>query len=155
MRTQAGTSSRPYCCRCATSTAVSPCAPAAEWPLARTQWTKFHLDIVGGHLAPQPDSEQRTVSFDALGEGLEFWTLPLEQDVEITGPAPARLSVASSSTDADLFLTLRVADPSGRDVAFVSGQDPKGCVGFGWLRASHRKTKCRAEFALPAVAHPR
>jgi uncharacterized protein len=33
-----------------------------------------------------------------------------------------------------------VADPSGRDVTFVSGQDPKGCVGFGWLRASHRKT---------------
>jgi len=119
----------------------------AQWPLARTQWTKFHLDIVGGHLAPQPDSQQRAVSFDALGEGLEFWTLPLERDVEITGPAAARLCVASSSTDADLFLTLRVADPSGRDVTFVSGQDPKGCVGFGWLRASHRKTD--AERSLP------
>ena len=55
-------------------------------------------------------------------------------------PAAARLTVASSTTDADLFLTLRVIDPAGRDVTFVSGQDPNGCVGFGWLRASHRET---------------
>ena len=119
----------------------------ASWPLARTQWTKFHLDIAHQQLAAHPDSEQRAVSFDALGDGLEFWTPPLEHDVEITGPAAARLTVASSSTDADLFLTLRVADPSGRDVTFVSGQDPRGCVGFGWLRASHRKTD--ADRSLP------
>jgi predicted acyl esterase len=52
----------------------------------------------------------------------------------------ARLQIASSTADADLFLTLRVLDPNGRDVTFVSGQDPHGCVGFGWLRAPHRKT---------------
>jgi predicted acyl esterase len=35
---------------------------------------------------------------------------------------------------------LRVTDPAGRDVTFASGQDPRGCVGYGWLRASQRKT---------------
>jgi uncharacterized protein len=112
----------------------------SEWPLARTQWIRFHLDIVGGALSQEADSETRSVWFNALGEGLEFWTPPLEHDLEITGPAAARLTLASSTADADVFLTLRVTDPSGRDVTFVSGQDPHGCVGFGWLRASHRKT---------------
>ncbi len=110
------------------------------WPLPRTQWTRFHLDVASGRLALQPDAASQSATFDALGEGLVFWTEPLEQDLEITGPAAARLTIASSTTDADLFLTLRVIDPSGRDVTFASGQDPNGCVGFGWLRASHRKT---------------
>jgi predicted acyl esterase len=111
-----------------------------EWPLARTQWTEFHLDVADGRLRIEPATTLRTASFEALGDGLEFWTPPLDSDLELTGPAAARLTVASSSTDADLFVTLRVTDPGGRDVTFVSGQDPRGCVGFGWLRASQRKT---------------
>ena len=110
------------------------------WPLPRTQWTRFHLDLAAERLAMVPDAVERTSTFDALGDGLTFWTEPLEHDVEITGPGAARLTVASSTSDADLFLTLRVADPAGRDVTFASGQDPHGCVGFGWLRASQRKT---------------
>jgi uncharacterized protein len=112
----------------------------AEWPLARTQWTRFHLAVGDGRLSPEPSASARSASFDALGAGLEFWTPPLSRHLEITGPAAARLTIASSTEDADVFLTLRVADPDGRDVTFVSGQDPRGCVGFGWLRASHRTT---------------
>ena len=112
----------------------------SEWPLARTRWTKLYLDVGSGRLALQPDTVQRSASFRALGDGLTFWTAPLDHALEITGPAVAHLRVASSTTDADLFLTLRVLDPSGHDVTFVSGQDPRGCAGFGWLRASHRKT---------------
>jgi uncharacterized protein len=111
-----------------------------EWPLERTQWTRFHLDVAGGQLASQPASAVRTADFDALGAGLDFWTPPLDTELEITGPAAARLMIASSVPDADLFVTLRVTDPGGRDVTFVSGQDPHGCAGFGWLRASHRET---------------
>ena len=110
------------------------------WPLPRTQWTRFYLHIASGGLDTDPDDEERRATFDALGDGLAFWTQPLEEDLEITGPAAARLTVASSTTDADLFLTLRVTDPAGWDVTFTSGQDPDGCVGFGWLRVSHRKT---------------
>src|SRR5205085_10254764 len=77
--------------------------------------------------------------FDALGKGLTFLTEPLPEPVEITGPCAAKLFVSSTTEDADLFLVIRVLDPNGKDVTFVSAQDPNGIVTKGWLRASHRK----------------
>jgi uncharacterized protein len=110
-----------------------------EWPLARTQWTKFYLDQTEHKLRVEaPSSTQRT-DFAALGDGLTYTTEPLGSALEITGPAAAKLFVASSTIDADLFLTLRVLDPQGNDVTFISALDPHGVVGVGWLRASHRK----------------
>ena len=61
--------------------------------------------------------------------------------------AAARLVVASSTTDADLFLTVRGLDPEGRDIRFVSALDPAGVVAHGRLRASHRALD--AERTLP------
>jgi predicted acyl esterase len=118
-----------------------------EWPLARTQWTKLYLDpnelTVSGAAPDRPGSR----SFDALGDGLTFTTSPFTAETEITGPLAARLYVSSTTTDADLFLTLRVLDPEGVDVTFVSAMDPQGVPGVGWLRASHRKLD--PERALP------
>jgi uncharacterized protein len=112
--------------------------PEREWPIARTEWTKLHLYPDQGTLARQAPSADASAKFAALGDGLTFVTEPFTSATEITGPAAARLYVASSTTDADLFLTLRVLDPDGVDVTFVSGVDPAGVVGMGWLRASHR-----------------
>ena len=109
-----------------------------QWPLARTRWTRLHLHPADGRLAEEPPDTTATANFQALGDGLTFTTRPLTQQTEITGPAAARLWVASTTADADLFLTLRVLDPDGQDVTFVSGLDPAGVVGMGWLRASHR-----------------
>ena len=111
-----------------------------EWPLARTRWTKLYLDTQGLMLTTQPPAGGATATFEALGEGLTFTTEPFTEETEITGPAAARLFASSTTADADLFLTLRVLDPDGRDVTFVSGLDPHGVVGMGWLRASHRAT---------------
>ena len=61
--------------------------------------------------------------------------------------AAARLVVASSTTDAELSPTVRVLDPEGRDIRFVSALDPAGVVAHGWLRASHRAPD--AERTLP------
>ena len=47
--------------------------------------------------------------------------------------------MSSDTTDADLFLVLRVFDPQGKEVVFVGSNDPRVPVGLGWLRASHRK----------------
>jgi predicted acyl esterase len=47
--------------------------------------------------------------------------------------------VSSQTTDADLFLALRVFDPAGKEVAFIGSNDPRVPVGLGWLRASQRK----------------
>jgi predicted acyl esterase len=63
----------------------------------------------------------------------------MTEDMEITGPVAAKLFVSSDTTDADLFLVLRVFDPQGKEVVFIGSNDPRVPVGLGWLRASHRK----------------
>jgi predicted acyl esterase len=55
--------------------------------------------------------------------------------------------MSSATTDADLFLVLRVFDPSGQEVLFAGTVDPHTPVGQGWLRASHRKLD--HELSLP------
>jgi uncharacterized protein len=110
-----------------------------EWPLARTRWTHFYLDPAGPSLVDAPLAEARRVAFDAPGDGLTFCSAPLAVETEITGPAAARLFVSSSTTDADLFLVLRVFAPDGKEVVFQGALDPRTPIGQGWLRASHRK----------------
>lgn len=110
-----------------------------EWPLARTQWTRFHLDPDGKSLTRSAPARAGTIAFDALGDGLTFSTPPLEQETEITGPSAAKLFVSSSTSDADLFLVLRIFAPEGEEVVFQGALDPHTPVGQGWLRASHRK----------------
>ncbi len=109
-----------------------------EWPLARTQWTKLYLGGDGESLAREPGAEG-SVAFEALGDGLTFLTEPLAEPLEITGPCALKLFISSTTEDADVFAVIRVLDPDGKDVTFVSAQDPKGVVTKGWLRASHRK----------------
>src|SRR5581483_7425770 len=60
-------------------------------------------------------------------------------DLEITGPAAVKLLVSSSTTDADLFVVLRVFSPDLKEVVFQGAIDPHTPIGQGWLRASHRK----------------
>ena len=108
-----------------------------EWPLDRTAWTKFHLDPDRRELSPA-ETTGGTVTIDGTGDGATFWMPPLSEELEITGPAAAYLRVSSSTDDADIFVTLRLQDERGSDVTFISGLDPHGAVGAGWLRASHR-----------------
>jgi predicted acyl esterase len=110
-----------------------------EWPLARTQWTKFYLDPEAKGLGPAEPSGTAQLSFEEPGDGIMFMTPPFEQEMEITGPVAAKLFVSSSTADADLFLILRLFDPSGKEVLFHGANDPKQPIAFGWLRASHRE----------------
>ncbi len=110
-----------------------------EWPLKRTRWTRFYLNPTGDTLSLRPVKAKGSVTYEALGDGITFLTPPLEKETEITGPAAAKLFVSSSTTDADLFLVLRVFDPSGKEVVFQGALDPHTPIGQGWLRASHRK----------------
>lgn len=109
-----------------------------EWPLARTQWTKYYLQPDFG-FAPQAPRAETVLNYDAMADGLTFSTPPLQESLEITGPVAAKLWVSSETTDADLFLVLRVFDPAGKEVTFIGSNDPRVPVGLGWLRASHRK----------------
>src|SRR6185369_10702018 len=109
-----------------------------EWPLARTQWTKYYLkpDLA---LAPGAPTAATTLTYDTTGDGLSFSTPPMTEALEITGPVAAKLWVSSETTDADIFLALRVFDPAGKEVTFIGSNDPRTPVALGWLRASHRK----------------
>ena len=109
-----------------------------EWPLARTQWTKFYLDPTSKALSLTPVAIGK-LDFAAMGNGVTFRLPPSDKPIEITGPVGAHLSVSSSTSDADLFLILQVFDPQGKEVTFIGSNDPRVPVGLGWLRASHRK----------------
>jgi len=116
-----------------------------EWPLARTRWTKFYFDLAqppgaaanaGRLVAANPAAcDSRTypaTSLASMGStfaassqvvggtippdmGIALETPPLEDDLEVTGPAAAVLWVASSTEDMDLFLTIRNIDPDELD----------------------------------------
>ncbi|MGB6966194.1 MAG: CocE/NonD family hydrolase [Xanthobacteraceae bacterium] len=111
----------------------------SEWPLKRTQWTKYYLQPKGLELSPQARGATAKLDYDTTGDGLTFSTAPMAKATEITGPVAARLWLSSETTDADLILALRVFDPNGKEVTFIGSNDPRVPVGLGWLRASQRK----------------
>ena len=110
-----------------------------EWPLARTHWTKFYLNPTDRSFATQPLMAEAVLDYDAKGEGLTFVSPPLTEEIEITGPVAAKLWLSSSTSDADIFVVLRVFDPKGNEVTFHGSNDPRTPIGLGWLRASRRK----------------
>jgi uncharacterized protein len=139
-----------------------------EWPLARTQWTKFYLDLtqsadakaggVDGSLVKDNPARAASRTYSAAGQGhagrasasasmhsrihvggLSVVTPPLEHDTEVTGPIAAQLWVSSTSEDMDIFITIRNIDAEGKDVWETGQQGGEVPVAKGWLRVSHRE----------------
>ena len=110
-----------------------------EWPLARTQWTKFFLEPGGRSLQREAPAAETSIAFETAGDGATFSTPPLDEPLEITGPVACKLFLSSATSDADVFVVLRVFDLDGKEVTFQGALDPRTPVGQGWLRASHRK----------------
>jgi predicted acyl esterase len=110
-----------------------------EWPLKRTQWTKYYLDPAGGTLSAAKPAKRTTLSFAAMGDGVTFMTPPLAAETEITGPSALKLFAASSTSDADFFIVLRVFTGDLKEIVFQGAIDPHTPIAQGWLRASHRK----------------
>jgi hypothetical protein len=129
-----------------------------DWPIPRTQWTKYHLKIdrpgtedpraVEGELTTAAPQKTATVSYPQsapsrpgkMPRGVSFETPPMTGDLEITGPIVLNIWVSSTGEDTDLFATLRNIGPDGNDVCEVGQMhEPMPCVTKGWLRASHRK----------------
>jgi predicted acyl esterase len=110
-----------------------------EWPIARTSWTKLYLNPADRSLSRIPMVAEGRIEFEAMSDGVTFFSRPLEQETEITGPAAAKLFVSSSTADADIFLVLRVFSPDGNEVVFQGAIDPHTPIAQGWLRASHRE----------------
>ncbi len=111
----------------------------SEWPLARTEWTKYYLHSGSGRLRLEPHNNPRSTPYGALGKGLTYLSPPFTEETEITGPASAKLFISSDTEDADIFLVLRLFDPEMREITWQGSNDPHTPLGLGWLRASHRK----------------
>jgi hypothetical protein len=110
-----------------------------EWPLARTRWTKLHLDPASRLLGAAAPAGETALGYDAQGDGLLFVTPPFPAETEITGPIVLKLNLSSSTADADVMPVVRLFAPDGNEVVFQGASDPRAALAYGWLRASHRK----------------
>ncbi|KAG7532083.1 hypothetical protein FFLO_03891 [Filobasidium floriforme] len=118
----------------------------AEWPLARTRYTKFHLqpDLT---LSETSSTESKTFPLEALGksEPLQF-EVTFDKETEIAGHPLMSLAYSverredgTHPKDIDVFVTLRHIDPQGQEVFYTGTAGDPVPLCKGWLRASVRK----------------
>jgi predicted acyl esterase len=121
-----------------------------EWPLARTQYTKYYLTPDRGLSDSRLSMTYDRVSYGALGKikdqkFVHFISDPLSAETEITGYIVAHLNVSVTSlpggpapSDLDLFLTLRHLGADGKEIFYtgITGEPVPLCK--GWLRLSMR-----------------
>jgi len=110
-----------------------------EWPLARTNWTKFYLRS-RHRLLPEPEQfDAASVPPDGFYQpplsvtnrvlSVSYATPPFEEDVEVTGPIALYLHAVIDTEDTNWIIRMFDVDPQNRKVALTSG----------WLKASHRE----------------
>ncbi len=106
-----------------------------EWPLKRTQWTKYYLhrwkrlmpdpELFHGHpdtFVQQPLDETTEVA------SVEYLTPPIEEDMEVIGPLALYLHAAIDQDDTNWIVIVRDVAPDGRERELSKG----------FLKASHR-----------------
>ena len=128
----------------------------SEWPIARTQYTRFHLQPDHSLVQDKPyTGEEEQVSYKALGkldnpQLVQFTTPAFEQETEITGHIVAHLALSASKanaeqkatpSDIDVFLTLRYISPEGKEVFYTGTAGDPVPLTKGWLRMSLRKVE--------------
>lgn len=124
-----------------------------EWPLARTKWTKYYLNM-DYTLTDYPKKETGTMTYEAMGDGLTFLTDPFVEEVELCGPMASKMTISSDTIDADMFLALRLFNANMKEITFIGSNDPHTPISLGWLRASHRKLdEKRSKFYMPYHTH--
>ena len=125
----------------------------SEWPIARTQYTQYHLTPANFLSTTAPTGEEAKISYKTLGkldnpQLVQFTTAPFDSETEITGHVVAHLSVSCSKasedqqttpSDIDLFLTLRHLSPEGKEIFYTGTAGDPVPLTKGWLRTSLRK----------------
>ena len=110
-----------------------------HWPIGRTEWKKLYLSADKKISTEYECKESNSLVFNAMGEGIDFISEPFKNETEITGPLALKIFVSSSTSDADIFVVLRLFGPSNNEIVFQGAVDPNTPIAQGWLRASHRK----------------
>jgi len=122
-----------------------------EWPLKRTEWTKFYLQP-GGSLSthivevkPEPESFTQPAPYlDPTVYCLTYSSEVLKQDIEITGPMALYLEASIDKTETNWIVNIADVDEKG----------DRMLVTTGYLAAEHRaldKTKSLPYWPI----HPR
>lgn len=124
-----------------------------EWPIPRTQYTKYYLgddqSFKEGQASKPNTGKLSYQAPSGLKEQykIEFKTSPVEQEVEFTGHVVAHLNVSASALESvrsppseiDLFVTLRHLDVNGDEISYTGADGDAVPVCKGWLRVSLRK----------------
>jgi uncharacterized protein len=114
-----------------------------EWPLARTMWTAYYLNVNDQSLSKDQPRQPGQTSYQAEPEAetasVRFSTAPFEQETEITGPMKLKLWVSSSGDDMDLFVILHHLDANNEEITYMGQMGHEISGAYGWLRLSHRK----------------
>lgn len=122
-----------------------------EWPLTRTQYTKFYLTPDRRLVRDIPTLRYDRLSYRALGnlddpQAITFSTDPLATETEVTGYIVAHLNLSvtphpggKTPRDMDVFLTLRHFSADGTEVYYtgITGEAVPLCK--GWQRMSFRR----------------
>lgn len=123
------------------------------FPLTGTQPLRYYLDAKLKTLTETNPPAAAQATYEAMGPGIDFSTVPFAEDTEFTGFITAHLWASSSTTDMDLFATLRAIDADGREI-IIEGAHEKAPVTRGWLRVSQRKLDpARSNENRPFHAH--
>jgi hypothetical protein len=109
-----------------------------QWPLAGTQWARLYLDAADGALSSEP-TVSASVSYAAPSGSATFVGVPVDSELELTGPVVLRMWVSSSTEDMDLFVALRDIAPDGREDVGIGPRGGPVPMAVGWLRVSHRE----------------
>ncbi|KTR23738.1 hypothetical protein NS330_03120 [Curtobacterium citreum] len=132
---------------------------SSTWPLAETQWEVLHLDAHTKTLrasAPTDDASAAFQAGSAPSDRVQFSTGALQQPLRIAGPVELRMTVSSSTTDADLFIRLRVLRPDGSERWGIGADGEDTALALGWLRASQRRLDTsRSTTGRPFHSHDR
>lgn len=135
---------------------------ATAYPLTNTKYTKLYLNAQPSRwsgngrqthfleLSPTAPSTKASKSYSAdvkngpetpscWKPGISFISQPLTHDMELIGFIKLHVWVSSSSPDMDVFASLRVMGPNGKQIPYsVSSRGKYYPIGKGWLRASYR-----------------
>jgi hypothetical protein len=123
----------------------------SEWPLARTNWTKYYLQPNGGlttnKVIGKPKGEtftQPTPYLDPTVYCLRYSTGPLRIDTELTGPIALYLEASIDTDDTNWMADIIDVDPEGN----------RQSISLGYLKAKFRALdSSKSKPYLPV--HPR
>ncbi len=106
-----------------------------EWPLARTQWSKYYLrdwnrlTLETGEFPSRPACfTQKPLEETYDIQSVSYVTEPMNEDTEVTGPMSLYLYASIDTDDTNWMVGLSDVAPDGSEVD----------LSRGWLKASHR-----------------